>query len=352
MPNRKTAEKQTRPKGRAKRKKTPALKLPLELSEDSWVESVGMSTWGLLDRLHRITPGRPGYCRRVRTSPTVQVSARSDGGVSLSGVATCGSVWACPVCSARVCAERAEQVIALVDSWGRDRCIMLTATVRHSATDTLSREIRGVARAWQALWAGRAVAEARERWGIGPWVRAIEATHGANGWHVHVHAIICLSTPLGADWSEMREQWSTRWRDSVARHIGVDAMPSDEHGVSIEPVHVASYIAKLGLEVSGARKQAHSHGSRHPWDIALGAASGDPMSVMLWREYVLGTRGRRQLTWSRGARHMARTDAEIVSEAEGGALLLEYSPEQWRRLAEQPCGIAKVIRICKDSVAC
>lgn len=322
-----------------------------EPTERDWHREVQASAWGLMSRLWGITPGRPGRCRKKRTSRSVQVQTADDGRVVLQGVETCGSVWCCPVCSAAVSAQRARQVQGLVEAWGRSRSVMVTATVRHDRGDRLAKEITGVARSWQRLWQGRAVAEAKERWGIGPWVRALEVTHGKNGWHAHLHAILCLHRELGSEVEDLRAAWSTRWCNAVVNELGNAAMPDPVYGVTVEPVHSASYLAKLGLELSGARKEARSRGGKHPYDLAHAAADGDPLATMLWREYVGATRGRRQLTWSRTAQSLRGTDAELVASEGSGAIVLEFSPDEWKQLTSQRCGIAAMMRTIRDSVA-
>lgn len=320
-----------------------------ETTEAEWWAEVQHGPWGLLCQLRGLTQGRPGECRTRRTARTVQVVMGPQGGVSLRGVSTCSSVWACPVCSAAICAERAHDVKALVESWGPARTVLLTCTIAHEYGDLLARHTRGVARAWQALWAGRGAEKAKKTWGIGPWVRALEVTRGRNGWHAHIHAILCLDREL-PNGQYLAEDWGTRWASAVASHIGLAAVPSAEHGVDCSPVRRADYLTKLGLEVSGARKVARRRGHEHPWDIAERAAKGDPEGIMRWREYVAATKGHRQLTWSRDAQRRIRTDAEVVSGGANGEMLLEFGAPEWRRVVERPYGVAEVMRLARDSV--
>lgn len=319
------------------------------LSAAEWRDRVRAGHWGLLCRLRGLTQGRPGRCREHRTAPTVQVVLPAHGHVTLRGVESCGSVWGCPVCCASVCAERANQVRDLVSDWGASRTVLVTCTVRHSRADLLSREVTGVARAWQALWRGRAVAVTRERWGIGPWVRAVEVTHGCHGWHAHVHSILCLRE-MPSDVSQLREEWTRRWQRAVVSTLGAKAMPDELHAVDVSVVRDSSYLVKLGLEVSGARKRARGEGSAHPWDLAELAAAGEPRGVILWREYVAGTKGHRQLTWSAEARRMRRTDAQIATEPSDGELVCEFTANQWADVIARPLGLAEVMQIAADSV--
>lgn len=320
-----------------------------ETTEADWRTQVRDGPWGLLCRLTGITQGRPGSCRTRRTAASVQVVAVGKDRVSLRGVATCGSVWACPVCSAAICSERARDVKQLVSDWGSKRTVMVTATIAHTAEDRLAREARGVARAWQVFWAGSGAARIKGTWGIGPWVRSVESTHGKNGWHCHIHAILCLDTEKNPTY--LREDLAARWRSCVAASLGERYAPSLEHGLDVAPVRDSDYLLKLGLEMAGARKRARLRGHSHPWDIAERAAAGDPASIALWREYVEATRGHRQLTWSRDAKARIRTDAEIASDTSGGELIAEYSPDMWKLLLARPYGLAELMRMARDSVS-
>src|SRR5690554_1611622 len=50
---------------------------------------------------------RVAYCGRFASGDSVVVKRAADGsGAGLGGVQSCGSVWACPVCSEKINAER------------------------------------------------------------------------------------------------------------------------------------------------------------------------------------------------------------------------------------------------------
>lgn len=281
----------------------------------------------------------------------MQVVAR-DGSVGLAGVESCGSVWVCPVCAGAICAERSREVVSLVESWGRDKVVMVTLTVRHEHGNLLSRELLGLSRAWHSVWSGRAVADMRERWGIGPWVRAVEATWGRNGWHAHQHLLLCLRSTIDAAGREdMRRALTERWQHGVGAALGEEAVPDADRGVSVEMVRDSAYLTKLGLELSGARKVARSSGGMHPFDIAESAARGEARGVMLWREYWKATRGRRQLTWSREANARRRTDAQIADDVPEGEKVVELTAKQWRELTASPGALPDLLQTVRDSMS-
>lgn len=227
---------------------------------------------------------------------------------------------------------------------------MLTATIRHDAGLPLALSRRVVMRAWQFMQAGRwwrAWCDAR---GIIGMVRAVEVTHGAHGWHPHVHAWLVGARDLGDDdRAEVFARWA-RAVDRAARAVGVDpsrVAPVDQ--VDGAPVGVvvgaadARYLADAGMELTdpaGAKRGA----GRSPWDIARGAAAGSAHDVALWREWVSAMHGARQLTWSRSLASWRDADERAEREA------LEERTVTWEPIARIPGRIWDVVRWDRDAV--
>lgn len=149
-----------------------------------------------------------------------------------AGIETCGSVWSCPQCSAKIGAARAASLGGLL-SWasGEGHTVaMLTLTARHDKGDRLEDLWGGLGAAWRHLgrsWSSetreafaKRVEKNRDAWadyraglrrkprkepeqlvrrvgvlesiGALGYVRATEVTHGASGWHVHYHCVLVL----------------------------------------------------------------------------------------------------------------------------------------------------------------
>lgn len=83
---------------------------------------------------------RIGTCgeRRGETAG-LRVVANGDGRVSWTGIETCGSVWSCLACAAKIRAARAEEIdfLAKAHLAAGGYCTFLTFTIRHVATDNL-----------------------------------------------------------------------------------------------------------------------------------------------------------------------------------------------------------------------
>lgn len=144
-------------------------------------------------------------------------------------------------------------------------------------------------------------------------IRAIEITHGENGWHPHVHFLLRTT-----EWTEAdRDALQARWEREVVRALGSECRPDDLHGLAwSEPFDAKDaasrprYLAKLGLEIVGIAKEGR-RSSRSTWAVARDAADGDSRSVALWREFLKASRGRRMLEMDERAAEYAEQPDEL-----------------------------------------
>jgi hypothetical protein len=242
---------------------------------------------------------------------------------------TCGSIWACPVCSARIRHARAAIIEAAavrwVDGFG-GRLGFLTLTLRHA----LGQSLRSLRRALSAAW--RRVTQSRwwRSLGVFGFFRAVEVTDGANGWHPHLHVLLLL--PAGFDFSGVGSEFKVRWRDSVDAQ-GL-APTSLLRGALLQPVSVggegmARYLSKVldgggeswdvGAELARSDVKRSVKGLS-PMQLLEAAADGEARAISRWHEYEQGTFGSRCIESSRGlARKLGLglvdvTDEELLEE--------------------------------------
>jgi hypothetical protein len=264
---------------------------------------------------------RPRMCGTIACMPeagVTVVNGREGRAAHFHGVMTCNSVHACPVCSAKIRTEkrdkieRAMRIGARVASWFNGaRWRMLTVTLRHDGSESLLSLRKGVMQAWrrmrqsgtiQRIWKKRVFAS----------VRAIEVTHGENGWHPHLH-IVVLTTDWTADELATLER---AWCDAVLDELGEQAEPEPAIGLrwTAERANTAYYLSKLGLEMTHiAAKRARGIMSRNQWDIARDAVNGDERSIALWREYELAMKGVRAIEMDDRAAAMAKHAAGMLA---------------------------------------
>lgn len=215
------------------------------------------------------------------------------------GLQTCGSVWDCPCCSARISSTRRDELNRLL-SWARAQghtVQMITLTARHGREDDLAdllERMKEAKRRWAQHRAHRRLKPA-----IVGSVTATEVTGGgANGWHPHFHMIIVTAEAVDLD--ELREPWLASLRASGLDGTGAGWRVQDAS-------QAGRYVAKWGAaeEVAfGARKKGR--GGLTPMQLlAASCDNDDGRAGALWREYSAAFRGRRQLVWSRGLKALA-----------------------------------------------
>lgn len=140
-----------------------------------------------------------------------------------AGVQLCGSVWACPRCSAVIAQSRAAEIGRAVAEClaNGGHVYLMTFTLRHDRSDNLKTLWDGLSAGWTAAFssdawrtrptrtrvkAGRVVLEPMalgdaDRFSIAGRVRCVESTvslpeTGGHGWHVHSHALVFSTSDL------------------------------------------------------------------------------------------------------------------------------------------------------------
>ena len=94
-------------------------------------------------------------CGRVRHSSTVELRM-ADGRASYGGLVTCGAVWLCPPCQAKIAAYRALEVAAVTE-WAESNGVAMffgALTVHHGPNDPLSMSLGTLSSAWRRLIQG------------------------------------------------------------------------------------------------------------------------------------------------------------------------------------------------------
>lgn len=289
-------------------------------------------------------------CGRVAVTPGGSVGVRvvKGGGSGFSGLATCGSVWACPVCAAKIAARRGDE-LARVLSWavGEGHTVaMLTLTARHHERQALSVLWDGVQAAWGAVTSGRAWQATRDGFGVLGWARAVEVTHGANGWHPHLHVVLVLEGRVERERVEAlgAALWP-RWERALERR-GLSALraPGLDIRASVGEVRdaLAAYLVKaLAMEATAGHGKRGREGGRAPFQLLADLVrDGEARDHALWREWETTSRGRRQLTWSRDLRALAgmadeQTDEQIAGEDVEGEDVLVLDAVTWRAVRDE-----------------
>lgn len=279
---------------------------------------------------------------------------------SYAGLQTCGSVWACPVCSAKIAERRrAEIQSAMVAHQATGGCVnMLTLTCPHQRTDNLADLLEKQAKALNRFWADRASKAVFQEMGVIGQIRALEVTHGRkseqnNGWHPHYHVLQFggVGVDSGRFNASQMKDWQVRLYLSWAKACKAAGLgePSYAHGLKLDDgSKAAKYVSKWGLEdemTKGHTKKAIN--GETPFDFlrAYLADPEDKQAGALFKEFAETFKGKRQLHWSKGLKKRfaigERTDEEVASTIEDEARLLGIiTLDQWRDvLAVQGRGV-------------
>ena len=300
-------------------------------------------------------------CGKVARVPDGLVGVRSQNGVSgFSGLCTCGSVWACSVCNAKVMSRRALEIGAAIAAWqGQGGQVLFhTLTMRHHRGQRLGPLWDALQGAWATLRSGRVWDRQAARTGIKGYCRAVETTDGANGWHVHVHALWFVDAGLSPAQIADFGGWAHgKWSRALQRR-GLDAPLPVGQDIRLvtgpADTDLAAYLSKstdLGLELtqSQSKRARAGHGTEPTWELLGRAiATGDLDALDRWHEWETASHGRRQITWSQGLRAALglgedRTDDQIAEEQIGDEDLVLITAPGWASLIARPWLIARVL---------
>jgi hypothetical protein len=295
-------------------------------------------------------------CGRTIISTDAMVEVKVGEGVGhYCGLMTCGLVWVCPVCSAKIRHERSREVergltAALDLGYGIE---FLTLTLRHHLGHRLG-DLFGLAqKAWAAMRVDTSFRALMARFGL-RFITVREVTYGpVNGWHPHFHlAVVTWGVLTDAERAEVEEGFWRAWSHQLER-VGLDAERGP--GVLLKPCTstdgLASYLCKVGgddglmkpaaMELVRADLKRGKGGHRNPEEIAEDFVdTGDLADLALLQEYWRATKGRQMMTWSNGlkaellADEVERTDEELAALERGGEVLMKIGRTAWARILQ------------------
>lgn len=326
-------------------------------------------------------------CGRVSVLMDGIVEVRyRDGIAGYHGVATCGSVWACPVCSAKIQSARRQELQAVLD-WAVSQGLVLgfgTMTLRHNKNEPLAKLWGGLGACFKAVRTDRSVRN-RRSWlmadldtGVStmPYIRTQEVTYSyENGWHPHVHMVYFFRP--GTTQEEVNaladNEFKVWKRTALAEGLGEPLRdlyeiklvnPQDSNDVAEDVQRVASYLTKATLgqptqeapkeslaqviegtsyEMQGSMTKKARAGSRTPAQILHDVReTGNADDMELWWEYERVSKGKHSIDYSRGLLDLVgvreRSDEDIANEEIGGIEDTAVVLADWHR--DVACGRA------------
>ena len=294
----------------------------------------------------------------------------TDGHAGFGGLVSCGSVWVCAVCASKVMQRRALEIgcaVAAAHSRGLG-VVFETLTLRHFAHQRLVPLWDCVGHSWNRVTAGKGWTSDVAEFGIVGFVKTVETTVGRNGWHPHVHALIFGHELDASNVDELGERTWRRWA-SGAKSRGLDApqpQASDWQfvGGDLSGTKLGKYLAgitidkeatagALGMELTQTQSKVarFRHSTITQWELLDSAIDGEVDALRLWGEFERGSKGRRQISWSKDLRALLgldvveKSDEDIAAEELGSRddSVVCITPEGWSRLVARPWLLPEVL---------
>lgn len=309
---------------------------------------------------------RVTHCRRLRVSSEVGVSVVAAESIAhYANLQTCGSVWACPVDSAKIRFQRAGEVITILSGHLAQGggALFSTMTAPHNQTESLSHCLSDTADAWKKMQGSRPWKRLVAEFHLDGMIRAAEVTRSdANGWHAHLHVAVLTSERLEPlEILRFESALYELWCRAILRQGR--GKPSRRHGVDVRPITdgdgLGAYLTKVegvAKELTRADRKRGRHESRTPAQILSDARLfGDRADRELYREYERATKGRRMLTMSRGLKERynvgEKTDEEIAEAQVGGEKIMEIEGVLWSQLVRTRGATSAVLRAAGENGA-
>lgn len=293
----------------------------------------------------RLLPkSRTAKClRHVVSSNVTVLKSKEHGKCHYAGLMTCGSLWTCPVCAAKISEKRKIELKSAVDQHTKSggSVLLVTFTHSHKREESLKSLLERQSLASQWFYRHRTYKELKARYMKRGRVRAMEVNHGqANGWHPHMHELWFLNLTLH-DYEVLRSEIFELWLKACSK-FGL-GLPSEKHGIDVRGGEdAASYISKFGTEdgwgieseLTKANIKKGRNGSRSPFQLLDDYHEGDKQSAALFLEYAEAFKGKRQLVWSTGLKAEFDlndfTDEELIAQQEDNTeVVISITKAEW-----------------------
>jgi len=307
--------------------------------------------------LHRVVK-----CVRSRVQPCVELKKESSTSRAFyKGLFTCGSVWACPVCSSKIQQVRREEVSQALD-WANSNSltpVMVTFTFPHYSFNDVDTLLKKQALAFKYFRSGSSFQKFKTSIGLEGFIRSLEITYGFNGWHPHTHELWFFDSSftsqkegaasLGGDAeSYIRDRWEyacvkagliPRGKLKEFRKHSVDFRYSVTSGDYFNKQDDESNFWGLDSEMTlSSLKKGKS--TIHPFELVQLSKNGDVSAGKKFVDYVYATKGKAQLFWSMGLKKKVlieeKSDDEIASsESQESFSIGDLEVFAWQKILEK-----------------
>lgn len=315
--------------------------------------------------VNRLLPtSRTSKCMRWRVPnrDTVDVMrGKQNGKAYYQGLQVCSSVWACPVCAAKITERRRLELVSAMEEAKRQdlQPYLLTLTVPHGLADSLDEVLTKLRKAWRSMQSDRAGIAFWRRAGVEGHIRALEVTDGENGWHPHLHVLLFVGTP--EPMFKAQAEASKLWQHCATK-AGLPT-PHPEYGCRLDDgSKAAQYVSKWGIEselTKGHVKKSQAGNSI--WDLLRKIREGSEdkkRCAARFIEFAQAFKGQKQLVWSKGLKARLQVvemeDEELANapDDEASLLLASLTDEDWDRVtfAKMESAILDLAETCPEAI--
>lgn len=320
----------------------PALGITLPNHAIVGSENRGGRVRRLLDTAAKVMPeSRISRCFRQSSPRSVEVMIyNTPAGAKFHGLYCCGDIWMCPRCSTSYLLRRREELLDIVTNAVAQgyHLYLLTLTMSHRPSTLLADERESFGLARRRLFNRRTFQDIRKRVGKVHRVRAVEVTHGENGWHYHSHEILLVPGALTEhEMDRLNETW-IRTCQEIGGHASL------ERGFVLQPGSsgdsLATYVSGVVDETSCLHKAARG-GNRTVWQILEGAGQGSKLDLRLIEEYSDAMRGQSRIQMTAGTKQFKShvTIEQLVEKEAAEEAASEYvislTSEEWNALCSR-----------------
>lgn len=294
---------------------------------------------------------RTAKCKHIACGEVTVLLDKTHKSAFYAGLTSCGSVWTCPICGAKV-QERRREEISIGINWAHAagfQPVLVTLTFPHGRHHKLGRLLKQQAEALRLMRTGAPWQRFKSAIGYEGLIRSLELTYGMCGWHPHTHELWIVGAH--ADAEDMKREILKRWESACIR---AGLLSSDKlEAFRIYAVDVkgwcsaGDYLAKqddaknhnwgVDRELAKGGSKIGKVTGKHPFALLAAAADGDRRAGRLFLSYAIAMRGKRQLLWSPGLKSRAgvdnKTDEQLADESREEADVLGLvSTGDWQRV--------------------
>lgn len=304
----------------------------------------------LKGRKKELKPSRVENCFRLKAERSSQVALQKKEGATrahYTGLQTCGSVWACPVCASIISERRKIHLQNAINVWReKDTCnavVMITFTTPHyifqSLNDVLSIQDKAIRimkqqpqRGSHKVW--RTIMD--ELCSIGSFTGR-EITFGQNGWHPHRHECHLSVLASVEELKRYREDIVTAFAIAFEKAGGVitDMDSFRRHSVQVDQItdddgfdRISSYITKvegdswtMAQEATKGIVKTAKNGNITPFGMLEAIRKGDDKTNLYqakFHEYSMTMHGKKQFFPTNGLNAFLGlhwlSDSELMKE--------------------------------------